>query len=231
MKKIEIQTSFKKLLADVYTPVGIYLRLRDRFRDTILLESTDFHAGENSYSFIGINAVAGIEISNPSAIEFKLPGHTAEKIKINNPVDVSQLLWDFMQRFEIKEAAVKPVHVAQGLFGYTTYDAVQFFDSISFNTKKYPSPAETNEQRTTNNDIPLMRYRLYQYIIAINHFKDELFICENHFLGIESEVAMVESLIKSKDVPGFPFKSRGEEKSNITDAEYIDMVNLSLIHI
>ena len=79
MKKIEIQTTFKKLLADVYTPVGIYLRLRDRFRDTILLESTDFHAGENSYSFIGINAIAGIEISNPSAIEFKLPGQTSRK--------------------------------------------------------------------------------------------------------------------------------------------------------
>ena len=99
MKKIEIQTSFKKMLADVYTPVGIYLRLRDRFRDTILLESTDFHAGENSYSFIGINAVAGIEISNPSAIEFKMPGQNAERIKLDKIADVPQLLWDFMNRF------------------------------------------------------------------------------------------------------------------------------------
>src|SRR6478735_8285278 len=99
MKKIEIKTEFKKMLADVFTPVGIYLRLRDRFRDTILLESTDFHAGENSYSFIGINAIAGIEISNPSVIEFKLPGEVAERIKINNPSDVPQLLWEFMQRF------------------------------------------------------------------------------------------------------------------------------------
>ena len=73
MNKIEINTSAKKLLADVYTPVGIYLRLRDRFRDTILLESTDFHVGENSFSIIGINAIAGIEISNYEEIEFKLP--------------------------------------------------------------------------------------------------------------------------------------------------------------
>lgn len=79
MKKIEINTSFKKLLADVYTPVGIYLRLRDRFRDTILLESTDFHAGKNSYSFIGINAIAGIEITNPDEIEFKLPGKNRKR--------------------------------------------------------------------------------------------------------------------------------------------------------
>ena len=118
------------MLADVFTPVGIYLRLRDRFRDTILLESTDFHAGENSYSFIGINAVAGIEISNADALEFKLPGQIAERIKLDKTADVPQLLWDFMQRFEVKEAAAKPVNVAQGLFGYTTFDAVQFFDNI-----------------------------------------------------------------------------------------------------
>jgi anthranilate synthase component 1 len=217
MKKIEIQTTFKKMLADVYTPVGIYLRLRDRFRDTILLESTDFHAGENSYSFIGINAVAGIEISNPSAIEFKLPGQNAERIGLDASADVPQLLWDFMQRFEIKEAAASPVNVAQGLFGYTTFDAVQFFDKIDLT----PTPSPKGEG---GNNIPLMRYRLYQYVIAINHFKDELFICENHFKGIESEVGVIESLIRSKDVPGFPFKSTGEERSNITDAAYIEMV-------
>lgn len=215
MKKIGIETSFKQMLADVYTPVGIYLRLRDRFRDTILLESTDFHAGENSYSFIGINAIAGIEISNPSAIEFKLPGQPAEKIRINNPADVPQQLWEFMQRFEIKEAAVKPVNVAQGLFGYTSYDAVQFFDNLTLN----PSPKERDLKA-----IPLIRYRLYQYVIAINHFKDELFLCENHVQGMESETELVESLIKNRDVPVFPFKSTGEEISNITDAAYIEMV-------
>jgi anthranilate synthase component I len=215
MKKIIIQTTFKKMLADVYTPVGIYLRLRDRFRDTILLESTDFHAGENSYSFIGINAVAGIEISNAAAIEFKLPGQIAERIKLDNAADVPGLLYDFMQRFEVKKAAAKPVNVAQGLFGYTTFDAVQFFENLTLN----PSPKERDL-----NSIPLMRYRLYQYVIAINHFKDELFICENHFSGIESEVELIESLIKSKDVPAFPFKHIGEESSNITDDAYVDMV-------
>ncbi|MFZ1370150.1 MAG: anthranilate synthase component I family protein [Ferruginibacter sp.] len=214
MKKIEIKTTFKKMLADVYTPVGIYLRLRDRFRDTILLESTDFHAGENSYSFIGIHAVAGIEISNPAAIEFKLPAQNTERIKLDRSADVPQLLWDFMHRFEIREAAAKPVHVAQGLFGYSAYDAVQFFEDLT------PSPSPEGE----GGSIPLMRYRLYQYVIAIDHYKDELFICENHFNGIESEIELVESLIRSKDVPGFPFKSNGAERSNISDAAYIEMV-------
>ena len=82
MKKIEIQTTCKKLLADVYTPVSIYLRLRDRFRDTVLLESTDHHAAENSYSFICINAIGGMEISSKEQVEFKLPGQKPEKITI-----------------------------------------------------------------------------------------------------------------------------------------------------
>ena len=214
MKKIEIQTNFKKMLADVYTPVGIYLRLRDRFRDTILLESTDFHAAENSYSFIGINAIAGIEIKDTAVIEFKLPGQQPEKIKINNPADVPAHLWDFMQRFEIKIPVAKPINVAQGLFGYTTYDAVQFFDTIQVTGHADKQP----------DIIPLMRYRLYQYVIVFNHFKDELFICENVITGIESEVKLVESLIKSKDVPAFPFKVKEEETSNLTDASYIETV-------
>ena len=218
MKKIIIQTTYKKLLADVYTPVGIYLRLRDRFRDTILLESTDFHAGENSYSFIGINAIAGIEITTASAIEFKLPGQTAEKIKITDSITVPQHLWDFMQRFEVQDAAPKPVNVAQGLFGYSSYDAVQFFDSIKLSLNEEPQTSS----------IPLMRYRLYQYVIIINHYKDELFICENTINGIESEIGIIESLIRSKDVPVFPFTTNGVEKTNLTDDEYIDMVKTGI---
>jgi anthranilate synthase component 1 len=214
MKKINIQTTYKKLLADLYTPVGIYLRLRDRFRDTILLESSDYHAGENSYTFIGINAIAGIEIRTASTIEYKLPGQSPEKATITHPSTVPELLWDFMQRFEISSAVPKPINVAQGLFGYCTYDAVQFFDSIQLQ----------NEQQQPGIDIPLMRYRLYQYVIAINHFKNELFICENAIDGVESDVESIESLIKSKDLPTFPFASNGLEHSNLTDAAYIEMV-------
>jgi anthranilate synthase component I len=74
MRKIEIHTTCKRMLADLFTPVGIYLRVRDRFRDTILLESTDNHSSENSYSFICINAIGGMEITSKESIEFKLPG-------------------------------------------------------------------------------------------------------------------------------------------------------------
>ena len=218
MKKIEITTIYKKLLADVFTPVGIYLRLRDRFRDTILLESTDFHTNDDSYSFIGINAIAGIEITSKEAVEYKLPGQKAEKIAITNAAEVPGLMWDFMQRFMINPISEKPVHVGQGLFGYSTFDAVQFFDTIKFSSRKEKAA------------IPLMRYRLYQYVIAINHFKDELYICENMVRGLESEFEVVESLIRSKDVPVFPFKIKDEETSNMTDEDYVEMVKKGIQH-
>lgn len=212
MKKILIQTTCKKLLADVFTPVGIYLRLRDRFRDTILLESTDYHAAENSWSFIGINAIAGMEITSATSIEFKLPGQKPERIAIKQPSEVPQQLFDFMNHFEA-EADCKEAKFAHGLYGYTSYDAVQFFDTVHL-----------NDQRNEVNGIPLMRYRLYQYIIAINHHKDELFICENKIKGVESDLPAVESLIRSKDVPVYPFAVTGAETSNVTNEEYVEMV-------
>jgi len=215
MKKIRLETSCKKMLADVFTPVGIYLRLRDRFRDTILLESTDHHAAENSYSFICINAIAGIEITSKEQVEFKLPGWNPEREAIKNTADVTRILWEFMQRFETVAVKDKEAAFAQGLFGYTTYDAVQFFESIKLDSKqgKEKLPA-----------IPLMRYRLYQYVIAVNHFKDELFICENQVYGLQSELAVVESLIRSKDVPVYPFDAREQELSNMDDESYMEMV-------
>ncbi len=216
MKRIEVKTTYKKLLSDIYTPVGIYLRLRDRFRDTILLESTDYHVAENSYSFICINAIAGVEITDTKSIEFKLPNQKPEKAAIKNSSKVPGLLWEFMQRFDIEPAAEKPVRAVQGLFGYTCFDAVQFFDSIEL------SKAAGNSVQAP--PIPLMRYRLYQYVIAVNHFKDELYICENEIAGLESELAVVESLIKSKDTPAYPFHSKDAEGSNMKDDEYIDMV-------
>ncbi len=224
MKKIEIQTTCKQLLADVYTPVGIYLRLRDRFRDTILLESTDHHAAENSYSFICINAIAGIEITSLTSIEYKLPAQKPEKIAIKNVMEVPQLIWDFMNRFAVLKNSpggglVGPSKFAQGLFGYTSYDAVQFFDTV-----KLTLPGSGFQASNSDLQIPLMRYRLYQYVIAFNHFKDELFICENKINGIESELPVIESLIRGKDVPVYPFKRKGEETSNMSDKDYMNMV-------
>ena len=211
-----INTTVTKMLADTYTPVGIYLRLRDQFRDTILLESTDSHASENSYSFIGVNAIGGIEISSLNEIEYKYPTLEPEKETINKVQDAPDRIWAYMQQYEMTGDGIKEAAFAQGLYGYTTYDAIPFFDTIKF---KEGEPV-----------IPLMRYRLYQYVIAFNHFKDEIFICENKIEGIDSEYDALLGFIKSKDVPQYPFSIKGVESSNLTDQQYREAVQKGIQH-
>ncbi|MCH5597113.1 anthranilate synthase component I family protein [Niabella ginsengisoli] len=219
MQKIKIKTTVASMLADVFTPVGIYLRLRDRFRDTILLESTDNHVAENSWSFIGVNAIAGIEISSGEKIEKKLPGQTAEVLPFSKDQSIIETLNSFMQQFDIQPSSNKVAAFAQGLYGYTSYDAIRFFETI---------PGAVFE--VDENAIPLMRYRLYQYVIAINHFKDELFICENEIEGIDSDKDALISLIRGRDVPVYPFNTSGNESSNMTDDDYRSMVQKGIAH-
>ena len=212
-KKIKLVTTVQRKLADVYTPVGIYLRLRDRFRDTVLLESTDSHVAENSYSFIGINAIAGIEIRDWNNVAFKFPAQNPEKVALKKTDDLKEILWEFMQHFECESEDPKTAHFAQGVYGYFNFETVGFFEHIDF---KEGDPV---------NKIPLARYRLYQYVIAINHYKDELLLLENKVAGLESEAEVVQSLINSKDVPTYPFSSAEVETSNMNDQAYRDMVS------
>ncbi len=215
MRKIEVNTVCKKMLADVYTPVGIYLRLRDRFAGSVLLESTDFHTHDNSWSFICVQPIAGIEISDSMKFEFKYPADDLViRKQLNNKKEVTTALNEFVESFVPVSCEIP---VAQSFFGYTTYDAIQFFE-------------EGVQLKKSEARIPLMRYRLYQYVIAINHFKDELFICENQCKGLESEMDLIETLIKNTDVPVYPFSTQGAESSNVTDAEYLQMVEQGKAH-
>lgn len=222
MKRIKLETVSKKMLADVFTPVSIYLRLRDRFRDTILLESTDHHAAENSYSFICINAFAGIEISDMQHVEYKYPGELPQKQQITATDKVPQIMKNFMDRFDVPAPGTQrsgtAVRAAQGLYGYTSYDAVRFFEAATL---------PLNESEII---IPIMRYRLYQYVIAINHFKDEMHLCENKVPGIKGDIDLIETLIRSKDVPVFPFFIHGNETSDMDDTAYIKMVKQGIKH-
>lgn len=219
MQKIKIETSVQKFYGDVHTPVGIYLRLRDRFRDTILLESADSHAAANSRSFICINAIAGIELKDNCTLEIKLPAHKPERKKIEPGIKIPALTAQYLQSFEVVKPATKEGSAAQSLFGYTTYDSIPFFENISFKTDKADSCK-----------IPGFRYRLYQYVIVMNHFRNEMYLCENILPGVESDIAAVETLIKSRDLPVYPFAAQGAEKSNMTDDDYLQMVREGIRH-
>lgn len=214
---IKIKTTVKSQLADLFTPIGIYLRLRDQFRDTILLESAGNHGEDNNFSFIGVNAIAGIEIRNYNEAELKFPLENPIKIDLKTQ-KLADLLWNFSQTFQCEEPKHKIGKQAQGLFGYTSYDAIPFFENIRF------------KKQSEENKIPLLRYRLYQYVIAINHFNDELFLIENKIEGLKSELSTIENIIHQKNAPVFPFETLGEETSNLTDDEYLAAVDFAKKH-
>lgn len=214
---IKIKTTVKSQLADLYTPIGIYLRLRDQFRDTILLESAGNQNPQNNFSFICVNAIAGIEIRNYHEAELKFPLENPLKIDLKNK-NLPELLWKFSQCFECEVPDQEIGKQAQGFFGYTSYDAIPFFEDIQF------------KPQSEENKIPLMRYRLYQYVIAINHHNDEMFLIENKIEGLKSEIALVENFINQKNAPVFPFETIGNETSNLTDEEYLESVNFAKKH-
>ena len=190
-QKIKLKTTVKSTLSDLFTPIGIYLRLRDQFRDTILLESAGNQNTDNNFSFIAVNAIAGIEIKNYTEAQIKLPLESPETLNIETE-KLTELLQNFSKVFECSTPQDEIGKSAQGFFGYTSYDAVPFFEDIKFK--------EISEE----NKIPLLRYRLYQYVIAINHHHDEMFLIENKIEGLKSEAATIENLIQQKKCAGFP---------------------------
>lgn len=216
---IKITTNFKRLLADVYTPVAIYLRVRDQFRDAVLLESADYQGGKNSFSFIGIHAIAGIEITDFHRMEYKVPHEEVKKTESKEFLDIPYQIKEFMDRFQFNIPEKEIVVKAQQLFGYTSYE------SILFKEEKLRGDFEPS-----GDAIPLMRYRLYQYVIIINHFSNDLYLCENHIEGLDSHVQKIESLIKSHDLPTYPFSVSGEAVSNLNDKKYIGMVKKGIQH-
>ena len=216
-RNIQLKTTVKSTLSDLFTPIGIYLRLRDQFRDTILLESAGNQNSNNNFSFIAVNAIAGIEIRNYQEAHIKFPLDSAETISIENE-KLTDLLQNFSQSFQCENPNLPIGKSAQGFFGYTSYDAIPFFENIKFK--------EISEE----NKIPLLRYRLYQYVIAINHHNDEMFLIENKIAGLKSEISVIENLIQQKNAPIFPFQKIGEEASNLTDEEFKNSVETAKKH-
>ena len=80
MKKIQFKTIFKTKMADTVTPVGLYLRFRDAYANTLLLESSDYHSKEESFSFIAIEPVISIKAENHQ-FEFFSSRRTVRKSK------------------------------------------------------------------------------------------------------------------------------------------------------
>jgi anthranilate synthase component 1 len=128
----EIRSEYKKLIADVVTPVSLYLKLRDKYANSILLESSDYHAAENSFSYICCNPIASFILKDKN-ITITYPGQVKERIEIKDKKEAITGLGQFMKSFLHKEFGFN--FITNGLFGYVAYDAVEYFEDIDFVAK------------------------------------------------------------------------------------------------
>lgn len=206
----KIKTVTKQILADTLTPVSIYLKLRDMYPGTFLLESSDYHGNENSFSFICLSPVASITVTNQVA-ECAYPDGKITNTNIKSPSDFAQTMKAFMQSFITeKNNDNLPVN---GLFGYSSYDAVKYFETIKLNN----TPKDLYS-------IPELCYQYFKYVIAINHFKNTMYIIENLFEGEDSQIDRLERLMYTMNLTTGRFSPLNGETSNITDEEYRQMV-------
>jgi anthranilate synthase component 1 len=216
MKLYHIQSHTKKRLADTTTPVSIYLRLRDVFPNTILLESSDYHSRENATSYVCAEPIAGIILQN-GKLNTYFPDGTKETLA---QFELTAEIAAFKERFEVMNQT-KDKHISTGLFGYFTWNAVQHFEDISFT-----STTPTDEQ------IPQLQYHIYRYIIAIDHFKNEVTIVKNVFNDDEDlDLSKIEYIIQNKNYPEYSFSINGEEESNLTNEDFINVVEQLKKHI
>ncbi|OGS70248.1 MAG: anthranilate synthase component I [Flavobacteria bacterium RIFCSPLOWO2_12_FULL_31_7] len=213
MKTYNLHTKSKKLLADTFTPVSVYLKIRDKFPNSLLLESSDYHANDNSFSFICFNPIANFKVENNSIIT-EYPDHSIQKTEIQNKNVMEELL-QFSEQFKTDSESYKFIN--NGLFGYISYDAIQYFEKINISKK------------SVENEIPVIQYAVYQNIIAINHFNNEAYIfC--HSYAKENNIAEIEQILQNKSFASFNFKKENEVISNLTDEEFKANVALAKKH-
>lgn len=214
MKTFSLYTNYKKLLADTITPVSIYLKIRDKFPNSILLESSDYHANDNSFSYICFNPIASIEVKNEEIIQH-FPDGSSKEIPTTND-NVIEELNKFTQRFKVSTNE-QFKFINNGIFGFMSYDAVRFFEDIVVSNK----PNKAN--------IPDIFYAVYQNIIAINHFKNEAYIFA-HCFNTENNIDEILHLIQAKSYATYNFSPQGTTQSNLTDEEFKEHVEIAKKH-
>jgi len=214
-QKIKLRTRVRRYLADTLTPVTLYLKARDHFTEPVLLENNDFRNKEDCYSFLGLSVIGSFRVQN-GRIATELPGQEAETSSVSSTRSVPEAMMSFLQQFEVEYE--QPYDGFNGLIGYTGFDAVQYFDTLRFDPDKRKL------------ELPDMRYNLYQIVIAINHFRDELVVLENLPEGYPSRLEEVEQLLRSQQFATHQFRLEGQESSNLSDEGFMELVRLGKKH-
>lgn len=212
----KLRTFTKRLLADTLTPVNIYLKLRDVFAGSILLESSDYHGHENSLSLICCDPIASFVVKG-NDVEQKYPDGSIVHQALTAKGQVADLLEQFRRRIVPEKNTSKYTNC--GLFGYMSYDAIRYFEDVDL---------QIRESR-----IPEIIYKLYRYVIIIDHFSNELHLFEHCWEGNDecrSTIDKVEQIILSNRFSTYRFNLTDKETSNVDDDTFVGMVEKGKEH-
>ena len=214
MKQYQFKTHYKKLLSDTLTPVSIYLELRDKYAQSILLESSDYHGNDNSFSYICFDPIASFEVKK-NVLQIAWPDGSLGQKAVDRDSLVMELQ-EFSRSFKADEE-LQFKFTTNGLFGYMCYDGVKYFEDIDLQNQ--------------NDEIPDVIYKVYRHVIVIDHFKNELYLFEHLVNGnTSSNLGRVESLVKANSQPQFRFTQDGKESSNYTDDQFLKIIEKGRSH-
>ncbi len=225
METFKYTTSSKTILADLYTPVGVYMRLRDLYPQSALMESSDYHDANNSHSFIGINPIASVAIGH-GIVTIGFPDGTTERKPLSKDFGSAEAIHALIDRIEVTGDDANVC----GFFGYTSFNAVRYFENI--NVKD-----ETQEK----NDAPDVLYILYKVVIVFDHHNNTLKVVtlranalnDNGELINDKSSSDIDAVLKAMNkanVQAYDFHPVGDVRSTLTDDEHRANIRKGIQH-
>ena len=208
------QTISRTVLGDLHTPVSTYLKVRDLFPQSALMESSDYHGSENNRSFIALCPLASIAIEHGTAV-FRLPGDIREEHPLTDEYRVENAINDFRAHFHVTGEYSEYC----GLYGYTSFSAVRYFEDIP-----------VKDSREATNDAPDMLYILYKYLIVFHDFKNEMLLLEMLSPGEASGLEQVQKAIHNRNYTAYDFHAVGPTTSPLTDEEHKANIRQGIAH-
>lgn len=212
--KFVLKTETRELLTDTMTPVNMYLKIRDAFPESVLLESSDYGANDNSVAYLCFNPIAYFKVHHNQMTQTFPDGSTQETV-LTEETSVVDALETFISRFESNLPESR--FLTNGLFGYTAYEAVKYFEDIDL----------ADKENTTG--IPEIYYALYQNIIAVNVFNNQAKLFA-HCYEAESNLDEVVMLLQAPARDSFSFRKEGAPTSNMNDKDFVELVKKGIHH-
>ncbi|MBO4596659.1 MAG: anthranilate synthase component I family protein [Bacteroidaceae bacterium] len=207
-------TASKTILGDLNTPVSAYMKVRDAYPQSALMESSDYHGGENSKSFIGLHPIAQVSIEHGTG-KAKYPDGRQTEHKITESYGSAQVINEFLNAFEITGDNSSYC----GLYGYTSFNAVRYFENIN-----------VKDETQAKNDAPDLLYILYKDVIVFDHFNNQLTLIELLADGEKDDLDVLEKDINSRSYQAYDFHPVGDFWSTLTDDEHKENIRKGIAH-